>query len=500
MTKDAHFLGIHIGLDELIVARFSPSGHTESCHNSLGDSTTPAVIQILPNNDCVIGKEAERALGTGENVIADFVRHLGTDRTWPVNGRDITPSACCAILFKKLVNDYREEHGDPAAVTIAHPDNFRHAHRAAIFRAFKMAGIAMPYLITESAGAGLFFSSKYRKSGQQVVILTDKTRTEISIFETNKGVVRTTYSEGIQHLGSNDIESALKALIDQKFTSITGQTLASSNCMLTRWEIAEMVHGLSSREQITICLRSSVHGLVRIEITSREFEDAIGHLILQLRLLCESTLSAANCIPEEIKAAYLMGEIFNVSAVQKPIRGMFHDVLGSDNDAHAMAFGASLNSALQCRPDFRSVPQSDKIRGLSIQHTAPAFLGVVVVDETGERRNLIVVQRYGTLPSQSVLRFPRQDVSENGFRLIMTEAVIYEDDPDYVDVIKEYAFPQTTRRKNILELRLGYDRFGMLEFECEWISGEVPGPDDSTNPRRYLGPNNRHLNLTLPEA
>ena len=96
----ANIVGIDLGTSTTVVARFNDSGQAESTGNIDGEQLTPSVVQIETDGVVICGKEAKKLVGQGrENVFAAFKRDMGGARTWPVNGRAISPEDLSGFLL-----------------------------------------------------------------------------------------------------------------------------------------------------------------------------------------------------------------------------------------------------------------------------------------------------------------------------------------------------------------------------------------------------------------
>jgi molecular chaperone DnaK len=137
-----HIIGIDLGTTTTLVARFNEAGKSEITNNSEGSAITPSVIQLDSSGDVIVGTEAKKFLGTGvTNVIAEFKREMGTDKSWLIDNKNVTPIQLSALLLKKVVADYAEQFGQPDTVVITWPANYRNEQREATKEAAKRATV-----------------------------------------------------------------------------------------------------------------------------------------------------------------------------------------------------------------------------------------------------------------------------------------------------------------------------------------------------------------------
>ena len=168
--RTANIIGIDLGTTEVRVARFNEAGKAEITTNSEGSRVTPSVIQIEADGSVVVGTEAMKFLRTGcPNVFAEFKRELGTDKSWTVGSKRITPVELTALLLKKVVADYADQFGQPQTIAITWPANFREEQRVATREAAERAGLRAVHFIEEPTAAALYYAQDDALDGKYLI-------------------------------------------------------------------------------------------------------------------------------------------------------------------------------------------------------------------------------------------------------------------------------------------------------------------------------------------
>ncbi len=128
----AKVVGIDLGTTNSVVAVME--GQSPSViANAEGNRTTPSVVAFTKTGERLVGQLAKRqAVTNSDRTIASIKRHMGTDYTVKIDGKDYTPQEISAMVLQKLVNDasaYLGERVTKAVITV--PAYFNDAQRQA---------------------------------------------------------------------------------------------------------------------------------------------------------------------------------------------------------------------------------------------------------------------------------------------------------------------------------------------------------------------------------
>ena len=143
------FIGIDLGTTYSAISTIDQNGIPKIINNSEGQNITPSCIWINDDKKYQVGEEARKEYGSNDSVIARFKRDMGTKQKYSVNGEELTPTDCSALILKKLFKDAQKEVGDIGETVVTIPANFTNEARAATLEAAKSAGLNVKNIVVE---------------------------------------------------------------------------------------------------------------------------------------------------------------------------------------------------------------------------------------------------------------------------------------------------------------------------------------------------------------
>jgi molecular chaperone DnaK len=438
--RPANIIGIDLGTTETRVARFSEIGLTERTKNSEGSLVTPSVIQIDEAGNVIIGSEAKKFLGTGtENVFAEFKREMGTDKSWIVGGTTITPVELTALLIRKVVADYEAQFGKHTAIAITWPANFRNEQRVATKDAARRAGLTNVFFIEAPIAVALCYAKEHNLEGTYLIYDFGGGTLDVTLIEIRGGDIRVRYQDGVQQLGGKDLDNAMLKIIGDKYRSMTGDEFDAVDCNFDKLAIESSKKSLSIRTSVQIRLVSAKHGPVALEVTRKEFESGISHLVSLAEMVCENVLLCGTDDPRQhirksdIAEIFMVGATSLVPAMQASVEKLFGKKPRLQFPHDACALGAAIFAAIRTSQTDLSSQQWAEIEKLNPKSLAPYFLGTSVLSEDGSGVYNDVVIRKGTgLPSRVERTYYTVRDNQTSVKCDMTQSAIEEKDPDFV--------------------------------------------------------------------
>jgi molecular chaperone DnaK len=129
----ARAVGIDLGTTNSVVAVLE-GGEPTVIANAEGSRTTPSVVAFAKSGEVLVGEVAKRQAVTNvdHNTISSVKRHMGTDWTASIEGKEYTPQEISARILGKLKTDAESYLGEPvtdAVITV--PAYFNDAQRQA---------------------------------------------------------------------------------------------------------------------------------------------------------------------------------------------------------------------------------------------------------------------------------------------------------------------------------------------------------------------------------
>jgi molecular chaperone DnaK len=466
----ANIIGIDLGTTETRVARFNEAGKPEITNNVEGNSVTPSVIKIDEDGSVIIGSEAKIFLGSGmPNVVAEFKREMGTDKTWTVGAKKVTPVDLTTLLLKKVVSDYAEQFGQPKTVVITWPANYCHDQREATKAAAERAGLKAAHYIEEPTAAALYYATDTALGGKYLVYDFGGGSFNVTLIEAHGNKVTVLYQDGLQMLGENDFHHALLKIIGVKFRAKTGDKFDAIDCNFGKYALISNTESLLTRTSVQIRLVSAKFGPIGIEVSRNEFEAGISHVIAQVEMACENVLRCGKLDPlkqvmkHEIREVFMVGEIARIPAVQASIERLFGKKPKVKNVSQAIAMGAAIYGAHKASSGTLSALQERSVDEFEFHAIAPHFYGLIYTNWlTGESRNITVIRRGERLPFK---RTYKVNADHRGYlpTICLTQSAIEEADADFVTTIWEGELHRCAPHAEI-DIVFSYDENGTMFF------------------------------------
>jgi molecular chaperone DnaK len=481
--KPANIIGIDLGTTTTLVARFNEAGKPEITNNVDGNPITPSVIQVEDSGAVVIGSEAKKFLGTGTpGVFAEFKREMGTDKSWPAGGRNVTPVELSALLLKKVVGDYTEQFGQPQSVVITWPANYRNEQREATKEAAQRAGLKVEYFIEEPTAAALYYATDTNLDGKYLVYDFGGGTFDVTLIEAHGNSIDVLYQDGVQQLGGKDLDNALLKIIGEKFRAKTGDEFDAVDCNFDKLAIESNKHTLSSRPSVSIRLVSAKHGPIAIDVSRDEFEAGISHLVSQAEMACENVLRCGKDDPSQhvkksdIKEIFMAGGTSRVPAMQASVERLFGKKPKVKNPDQAIAMGAAIYAAHKASNGTLNVLQARAVADVDVGLIAPHFFGTTVLEESGEGVfNDTVISKGTKLPCREERTYYTVSDNQTNVNLDVTQTAIEERNTEFVTKIWEGSLkvPGGRPAGQPIKVIYAYDLNGTMECSFEDVKTGV---------------------------
>ncbi|MDQ1702740.1 MAG: molecular chaperone DnaK, partial [Frankiaceae bacterium] len=201
----ARAVGIDLGTTNSVVSVLE-GGEPTVIANAEGARTTPSVVAFAKNGEVLVGEVAKRqAVTNPDRTIRSVKRHIGTDWSEKIDGKDFTPQQISAFILQKLKRDAEAFLGDTvtdAVITV--PAYFNDAQRQATQEAGTIAGLNVLRIINEPTAAALAYGMD--KENDQTILVFDLGggTFDVSLLEIGEGVIEVKATSGDNHLGGDD--------------------------------------------------------------------------------------------------------------------------------------------------------------------------------------------------------------------------------------------------------------------------------------------------------
>src|SRR3984885_11242219 len=199
----ARAVGIDLGTTNSVVAVLE-GGEPTVIANAEGSRTTPSVVAFAKNGEVLVGEVAKRqAVTNADRTIRSVKRHIGTDWTVAIDGKNYTSQEISAPILQKLKRDaeaYLGEQITDAVITV--PAYFNDSQREATKEAGTIAGLNVLRIINEPTAAALAYSLDKGEKEQTILVFDLGGGTfDVSLLEIGEGIVEVKSTSGDTHLG-----------------------------------------------------------------------------------------------------------------------------------------------------------------------------------------------------------------------------------------------------------------------------------------------------------
>jgi len=212
-------VGVDLGTTNSVVAVLE-GGEPSVITNSEGQRTTPSVVAFAKNNEVLVGEVAKRqAVQNADRTIRSVKRHMGTNWTVNIDGKDYTAQEISARVLQKLKRDaeaYLGESVTDAVITV--PAYFNDAQRQATKEAGEIAGFNVLRIINEPTAAALAYGLDKGDKEQTILVFDLGGGTfDVSVLELHGNVFQVIASGGDTFLGGADFDAAIIQFVLQSF-------------------------------------------------------------------------------------------------------------------------------------------------------------------------------------------------------------------------------------------------------------------------------------------
>ena len=187
----ARAVGIDLGTTNSVVAVLE-GGEPTVIANAEGSRTTPSVVAFAKNGEVLVGEVAKRQAVTNvDRTIRSVKRHMGTDWSEKIDGKDFNSQQISAFILQKLKRDAESYLGEPVAdAVITVPAYFSDAERQSTKEAGEIAGLNVLRIINEPTAAALAYGLDKGDKEQTILVFDLGGGTfDVSLLEIGDGVI-----------------------------------------------------------------------------------------------------------------------------------------------------------------------------------------------------------------------------------------------------------------------------------------------------------------------
>jgi molecular chaperone DnaK len=396
----AKVVGIDLGTTNSVVAVMEGQSPTVIA-NSEGQRTTPSVVAFTKTGERLVGQLAKRqAVTNPDRTISSIKRHMGTDFTVKIDGKDYTPQEISAMVLQKLVNDassYLGERVTKAVITV--PAYFNDAQRQATKEAGEIAGLDVLRIINEPTAAALAYGLE--KKGNETILVWDLGggTFDVSILEVGDGVFEVKSTNGDTRLGGDDYDIRIRDWLVGEFRKDQGIDLSGDRQALQRLkEAAEKAKiELSGVVQTNINLpfiTADQNGPKHLDVTltRAKFEELTADLTERCVQPFKNALADAKLDISKIDEVVMVGGATRMPVIQELVRKLTGKELNqSVNPDEVVAIGAAIQAGVL----------SGEVHDVVLLDVTPLSLGLETLGGVSTK----LIDRNTTIPSRKTQVF-----------------------------------------------------------------------------------------------
>ncbi len=371
--KSGRVVGIDLGTTNSLVAYMSGDGPAVIRDEAAGALVPSIVYYDEEQKRLLIGEQArerliteprkavysvKRFMGKGAADVQEDLRSVpfriapGSEQVirFQMGDRVFTPPEISAFILRELkerASRFFGEEVTQAVITV--PAYFNDAQRQATKDAGHLAGLDVLRIVNEPTAASLAYGIDERRDGLVAVYDLGGGTFDISILKLKEGIFEVLSTNGDTHLGGDDIDNLLIALVLEEIESHSGKKLADEPILFqaVRKAVIEAKHELSESESSIIAIDLGVDfgEEYRRGITRDEFENLIADLVERTLAPCKQALKDADLDPEQIDEVVLVGGSTRIPYVRRRVEELFKRKAHTElNPDEVVALGAAIQA------------------------------------------------------------------------------------------------------------------------------------------------------------
>ncbi len=357
----ARAVGIDLGTTNSAVSVLE-GGEPSVIANAEGFRTTPSIVAFTKDGEVLVGETAKRQAVTNvDRTIASVKRHMGTDWSFKVDGKNYTPQELSARILAKLKRDAETYLGEPvtdAVITV--PAYFNDAERQATKDAGEIAGLNVLRIINEPTAAALAYGLDKGKQDELILVFDLGGGTfDVSLLEVGKdddfSTIQVRATSGDNRLGGDDWDQRVVDHLVKKFKDTTGVDVSKDKIALQRLKEAaeqakkELSQSTTANIQLPY-LSLTENGPANLDetITRAQFEQLTADLLERTKKPFNDVIKEAGIKVADIAHVVLVGGSTRMPAVTelvKQLTGGKEPNKGVNPD-EVVAVGASLQAGV----------------------------------------------------------------------------------------------------------------------------------------------------------
>jgi molecular chaperone DnaK len=348
-----------------------------------GDPILPSFVGLSEDGRLLVGKAARNQwVLAPERTIKSIKRKMGQDVKVMLGDQEYRPQEVSAMILKALRDRASRELGVPvnkAVVTV--PAYFNDAQRQATREAGELAGLEVVRILNEPTAASLTYDPNQSELRRLLVYDLGGGTFDVSIVQTQEGIVEVLASHGDTQLGGDDFDELLLQHVCDKFNEEHSidlrANLVAKSRVLQAVEAAKRhlsFHPFARIEEEFIAEKGGQALHVNMEISREMYEHMIRPLLDRTMDCVQRALDDSHLTGSAINKVVLVGGSTRTPLISELLEERLSQPPHQEvNPDLCVAMGAAIQSAIINGQDVGAVlvditPHSLGIRCLEMMH------------------------------------------------------------------------------------------------------------------------------------
>ena len=387
-------VGIDLGTTNSVISVLE-GGEPTVVANAEGNRTTPSIVSFK-DGDVLVGEVAKRqAITNPDQTVRSIKRHMGTDWSIDIDGKDYTAQEISARILMKLKRDAESYAGGTitdAVITV--PAYFNDAQRQATKEAGQIAGLNVLRIINEPTAASLAYGLDKQTDHTILVFDLGGGTFDVSVLEIGDGVFEVKATSGDTHLGGDDWDDAVIEWLVQGFKNDHGVDLGQDKMALQRLkeaaekakiELSSVVETEVNLPFITATDAGPLH--LQQKLTRSELLKLTEELLERTRRPFEQAIKDAGIDVIEIDHVVMVGGSTRMPAVQDLVKEL------TGKEAHK---GVNPDEVVAAGAAIQAGVLKGDVKDILLLDVTPLTLGI----ETKGAVMTRMIERNTTIPTK----------------------------------------------------------------------------------------------------
>src|ERR1700736_5471510 len=329
------------------------------------DPILPSFVGLSEDGRLLVGKAARNQwVLAPERTVKSIKRKMGQDIKVKLGDQEYRPQEISAMILRALRDRASQQLGTPvtkAVITV--PAYFNDAQRQATREAGELAGLEVVRILNEPTAASLTYDPSQTDLQRMLVYDLGGGTFDVSIVQTQQGVVEVLASHGDTQLGGDDFDAMLFKFVLDKFQDDHGIDLGGN--LVARARVLRAVeaakrqlsfHPFARIEEEFIAEKDGQALHLNIEVSREEYERLIRPLMDKTMDCVQRALDDARLTASAIDKVVLVGGSTRTPLVSRLLEDRLEQQAHQEvNPDLCVAMGAAIQSGIIAGADVGAV-------------------------------------------------------------------------------------------------------------------------------------------------